>query len=140
MLFASVTRLRLRAFSAFLPFAWHTWRANRQIARAEGCLRSDVRGGPDGIFWTKTVWRDEAAMRAFMASGAHLKAMPKLKHWCDEGSAAHWSQESVELSWAEAEGRLGAARLDIQSAQPLTRARRRFDARQPALTPAHFQP
>lgn len=106
MLFASVTRLRLRAFSAFLPFAWHTWRANRQIARSEGCLRSDVRGGPDGIFWTKTVWRDEAAMRAFMASGAHLKAMPKLKHWCDEGSAAHWSQESAELSWAEAEDRL----------------------------------
>ena len=106
MLFASVTRLRLRAFSAFLPFAWHTWRANRQIARAEGCLSSDVRGGPDGIFWTKTIWRDEAAMRAFMASGAHLKAMPKLKHWCDEGSAAHWIQESVELSWAEAEGRL----------------------------------
>jgi len=45
-------------------------------------------------------------MRAFMASGAHLKAMPKLKDWCDEGSAAHWIQESVELSWAEAEGRL----------------------------------
>jgi hypothetical protein len=99
----SVTRLRLRAFRYFFPFAWHTWRVNKQIAGAEGCLRSDVRGGPDGIFWTKTIWRDEAAMRAFMSSGAHLKAMPKLKHWCDEASAAHWMQESAEVSWADAE-------------------------------------
>ena len=106
MLFVSITRLRLRGFGAFLPFAWHTWRVNRQIARADGCLRSDVRGGPDGIFWTKSLWRDEAAMRAFMASDAHLKAMPKLKHWCDEASAAHWTQESAELSWPEAEGGL----------------------------------
>ena len=106
MVFVSVTRLPLRAYRTFLLFAWQTWWVNRQIARATGCLRSDVRGGPDGIFWTKSLWRDEAAMRAFMASGAHLKAMPKLKHWCDEASAAHWSQESSDLSWTEAEGRL----------------------------------
>jgi hypothetical protein len=104
MVFVSVTRLRIRSFWYLFPFAWWTSRVNKQIKSANGCLRSDVNGGLDKIFWTKTVWRDEAAMRAFMSSGAHLKAMPKLRHWCDEGSAAHWSQESAELTWAEAEG------------------------------------
>ncbi len=106
MFFVSVTRLRLRAFRFFLPLAWHTGKVNRQIARADGCLSSAVRGGPSGIFWTVSVWRDEAAMRAFMASGAHLAAMPKLKHWCDEASAAHWTQETPTVSWADAEGGL----------------------------------
>ncbi len=106
MVFISVTRLRLRAFRFFFPLAWHTGKVNRQIAGADGCLSSKVRGGPSGGFWTVSVWRDEAAMRAFMTSGAHLAAMPKLKHWCDEASAVHWTQESAEMNWADAEGRL----------------------------------
>ncbi len=106
MAHVSITRLRLRSFWFLFPFAWHTSRCNRQIRAAEGCLSIDLRGGPDKIFWTKTVWRDEAAMRAFMASGAHLKAMPKLKHWCDEGSAGHWTQDALDVSWAEAEAGL----------------------------------
>jgi hypothetical protein len=104
MVFVSVTRLRLRSAWFLFPLAWLTSRTNKQIKTADGCLKSDVRGGPDKIFWTKSVWRDEASMRAFMSSGAHLKAMPKLKQWCDEASAAHWSQESPDISWIEAEG------------------------------------
>lgn len=106
MVFISVTRLRLRSAWYLFPLAWLTWRVNAQIRAADGCLGSDVRGGPDKIFWTKSVWRDERAMRAFMASGAHLKAMPKLKHWCDEASATHWMQEAPNVSWAEAEGHM----------------------------------
>jgi quinol monooxygenase YgiN len=106
MVHVSVTRLRLRSFWFLFPFAWHAGRCNRQIRAAEGCLASDVRGGPDRIFWTKSVWRDEAAMRAFMASGAHLRAMPKLKHWCDEASAGHWLQDAASVSWTEAEAGL----------------------------------
>jgi len=104
MIFVSVTRLRLRSAWHLLPLAWRTIRVNKQIKAADGCFKSDVRGGPDKIFWTKSIWRDEASMRAFMSSGAHLKAMPKLKYWCDEASAAHWSQESPDISWIEAEG------------------------------------
>jgi quinol monooxygenase YgiN len=104
VVFVSVTRLRLRSPWHLFALAWDTSRVNRQVKAADGCLRSDVRREPGNIFWTKTLWRDEASMRAFMASGAHLKAMPKLKHWCDEASAAHWSQDSPDVTWAEAEG------------------------------------
>jgi quinol monooxygenase YgiN len=104
MVFVSVTRLRLRSAWYLFPLAWRTFRVNQQIRAADGCLASQVRRGRERIFWTKSVWRDEAAMRAFMSSGAHRTAMPKLKLWCDEASAAHWSQERAEISWAEAEG------------------------------------
>lgn len=106
MVFVSVTRLRLRSFWFLFPLAWWTSRVNAQVRTADGCLDTQVRGGPDRIFWTKTIWRDETAMRAFMASGTHLAAMPKLKHWCDEASATHWTQGEAVVTWAEAEGRL----------------------------------
>ncbi|MGE4062799.1 MAG: putative quinol monooxygenase [Rhodospirillaceae bacterium] len=106
MVHVSITRLRMVSGKYILPLVWHTFLVNRQIKAADGCLSSEVRGGPDRIFWTKSVWRDEAAMRAFMASGAHMRAMPKLKHWCDEASAAHWSQENETVAWAEVKGRM----------------------------------
>lgn len=106
MVHVSITRLRLRSARYALPLIWNTWRVNRQIRSADGCRWSQVRGGRGNIFWTLSVWRDEAAMRAFMTSGAHMKAMPKLKHWCDEASAAHWTQESETVTWAEVEGRM----------------------------------
>ena len=66
-----------------------------------------LRNRPGHVYWTLTVWRDTAAMKAFMTSGAHLKAMPKLLEWCDEAAVSHWQQESEALPrWAEAEEHL----------------------------------
>src|SRR3712207_7769762 len=44
-------------------------------------------------FWTMTVWESEKDMRAYLMSGAHKKAMPKLASWCSEASVAHWRSE-----------------------------------------------
>jgi hypothetical protein len=46
------------------------------------------------------VWRDEAAMRSFMLSGAHHRIMARLLEWCDEVALAHWVQDANEPpSW-----------------------------------------
>lgn len=103
----SITRLRIRAVR-FLPlFFWHTFRSLKQARASDGCLAAAVNNF-DGAFWTITVWHDRAAMRAFLLSGAHRRAMPKLAGWCDEASLAHWDQEVAALPpWGEAAERLG---------------------------------
>lgn len=107
MIFVSLTRLRLRSVR-FLPlFAFHAVRTQRQVSNAPGCLKVALL--PDRIFtfWTMTAWESEAAMRAYMISGAHKRAMPHLMHWCDEASITHWMQEGRALPpWSEADRRM----------------------------------
>jgi hypothetical protein len=61
----------------------------------------------DFVFWTRSVWIDEAGMRSFMRSGAHRRVMPRLAKWCDEAAITHWVQNATEPpSWLEAHRRL----------------------------------
>ena len=54
-----------------------------------------------------TMWDSAESMRAYMTSGAHKAAMPKLLHWCDQASVTHWQQDGDSLpSWEEAEFRI----------------------------------
>ena len=107
--FVSVTRLRLRS-ARFLPaFAVHAVRANAQVRRAPGFRAGALLPDRRLTFWTLTTWDGEAPMRAYMTSGAHRAAMPKLMHWCDEASVAHWTEAAAEPpSWAEAARRMRA--------------------------------
>ena len=109
MAFVSVTRLRLRHWR-FLPvFFWHTIPSFRQARQAKGNLSADVLNDRQWAFWTRSVWVDESAMRAYMTSGAHMKAMPYLMEWCDEAATTHWVQaEATPPDWQEAHRRLGA--------------------------------
>ncbi len=104
----TITRLRLRRGRYQIPFLIRSFLAKRQAERADGGLASTLRFH-QGAYWTMTAWRDAAAARAFMLSGAHRAAMPKLAGWCDEASLASWQQESANLPpWDEAERRLAA--------------------------------
>lgn len=105
--FVSVTRLRLRS-AWFLPrFAWHALGSVRQCRQAHGFLGGSLLPDRKLTFWTMTLWRDQAAMRAYMAGGAHLQAMPKLLDWCDEASVVHWTQDGdAPPGWDEADRRM----------------------------------
>ncbi|MEO5925297.1 MAG: antibiotic biosynthesis monooxygenase [Bryobacteraceae bacterium] len=107
MPFISVTRLRLRSAWHLPRFIWLTIQAQIQVRRSPGYIAADYHRDRNLAFWTKTAWKDEDSMRAFMGSGAHRKAMPVLKEMCDEASGMNWTQESAELpTWQEAHLRL----------------------------------
>ncbi len=106
MAIASVTRVRLRSNWYTLPFVFHALMSVLQARSASGCFAATAtRRGQ--AFWTVTVWRDVEALRAFMMSGAHRKAMPHLVNWCDEASTARfeWTSE-LPPTWEDAEWRM----------------------------------
>ena len=88
----SVTRLRLRHWRFLPPFAWYAVLSGVQARRSAGHRFSRATKDAGLVFWTITVWEQEAAMRYFRNHGAHQKAMPKLAEWCDEGTYVHWVQ------------------------------------------------
>lgn len=103
----SVTRLHLRSARFLFPFIVYSLRAMRQAKRSPGNIVSDARRDTHGGYWTRSVWRDADSMRAFMTSGAHQQAMPKLLDWCDEAALVHWEQQGDALpEWHEAHARL----------------------------------
>ena len=105
----AVTRLRLRSMRFLPQFAWLAFFSNKQVRRAPGHLRSQVLNDARHTFWTLSAWENEATMRAFMTSGAHRRAMPKLREICDEASVVHWLQDAAELpDWPEAHRRMVA--------------------------------
>jgi hypothetical protein len=101
---ASITRLRVRPIRYLPEFLWRALMSVRQARRLDGCLFADVRREVKLVFWTRTLWRDEQAMRAFMTSGAHRAVMPKILDWCDEASLVHWPQDhATPPDWPTAE-------------------------------------
>src|SRR4051812_9245401 len=107
MPFVSVTRLRVRAIRFLPAFFLHTTRTGKQVAAAPGFIDGSLLPDRRWTFWTLTLWDSKESMRSYMTSGAHRAAMPKLMHWCDEASIAHWDQSDVALpSWTNAERRM----------------------------------
>ncbi len=107
MPFISLTRLRIRSIR-FMPFfAVYTTRALNQVRASPGFQRGALLNDKRFTFWTLTAWDSADSMRAYITSSAHKQAMPKLLHWCDEASIAHWQQDTPELpSWDEADRRM----------------------------------
>jgi quinol monooxygenase YgiN len=128
MPFASITRLRLRSIRFVPRFIYDAFRALQQARASDGCLAADVRTIKARVFWTRTLWRDGAAMSAYRASGAHRATMPKLQHWCDEAAVVHWEQERRRCRRG-AKPRRACARRDVSRVcaipPPRTRAARR---------------
>ena len=110
MFFVSITRLRLRALH-FLPgFFLHAMRANAQLRKAPGFQGGALLADRRRTFWTMSIWDSPDSMRAYILSGSHKAAMPRLLNWCDEASLVHWDQPDAQLpSWQEADRRMRQA-------------------------------
>ena len=107
MPFVSVTRLRLRSILVLPAFVPHTMRSLRQVRAAPGFRGGSLLQDRAWAFWTLTAWDDGAAMRAYMTTGDHRTAMPRLAGWCDEASVVHWDQDADALpDWDEADRRM----------------------------------
>ena len=107
MPFVSATRLRVRALRYLPAFSFNALRAARQAKTAPGNLAVSLLADSNFAFWTRTLWNDQDAMRAFMLSSAHRRMMPRLLNWCDEAAVAHWMQDSLKTpSWQEVHGRM----------------------------------
>ena len=108
MAFVSVTRLRIRSLRFLPAFFLYTLRTQRQVQRAPGFHGGSLLPDRRWTFWTLTLWDDQPAMRAYMTSGDHRVAMPKLLHWCDEASVAHWDEATALPDWQTATDRMRA--------------------------------
>ena len=107
MPFVSVTRLRLRSIRFLAAFARHNLRTLAQVKAAPGFRGGSLLADRGWTFWTLTAWDSAEAMRAYMTTGPHRAAMPRLLDWCDEASVAHWDQDGDALpNWTEAEHRM----------------------------------
>jgi len=134
MPFVSVTRLRVRSWRYVPGFLIQSSRAARQAKRTAGSLAVSVLRDADRAFWTRTVWRDEGAMRTFMQSGVHRRVMARLPEWCDEAALAHWVQDASEPpSWTVAHRRLQEEGRRSRVNRP-TEAKRRFEIREPRVS------
>jgi hypothetical protein len=79
------------ALPAAVPYSVHSRGAPGQAGG--GSLVVSVLRDADRAFWTRTVWRDEAAMRSFMQSGVHRRILARLPEWCNEAAVVHWVRE-----------------------------------------------
>lgn len=95
MPFVSITRLRLRSFFYLPSFMVHAMRSGNQVQKAKGFLKGKTLLDKNLTFWTMTLWKDEADMKAYRIADAHKKAMPKLLDWCDEASVVNWQQPGM---------------------------------------------
>ena len=103
MYFVSLTRLRLRSFLFMPGFLFYASRSLEQCKHADGLLDGSLLPDRKLTYWTMTLWCNAAAARGYMATGAHLTAMPKLMRWCDEASVVHWTTNDTALpSWEAA--------------------------------------
>lgn len=103
----SVTRARIRRLWHLPAFALTTMPTFNQARRSAGFLGGSVCPGARFAFWTLTVWESEAAMRAYMLSGAHRASMPEFATWCDEASVVHWEQADNAIpTWSTAAERM----------------------------------
>jgi hypothetical protein len=140
MPFVSITRVRVRSWRYVPSFLLHSAGALLQAKFAPGNLSASVLADAHFAFWSRTIWSEEAATRAFMHSGVHRRLMPRLLDWCDEAAVAHWiTDDTRPPSWSEAHRRLQREGRPSKVRFP-SEAQRRFEIPPPRGHGLHTSP
>ena len=127
----SITRLRVRSWRYLPAFFVAALRSASQARRAKDNLAVTILREAHNTFWTRSIWANEGAMKAFMVSGVHRTVMPRLLNWCDEASVARWTQDSDQQpTWDEVHLRMQSDGRSSRVNYP-SEAHRRFQI--PAL-------
>ncbi|MEM1432111.1 MAG: hypothetical protein AAGG09_21855 [Pseudomonadota bacterium] len=84
-MYVSITGLRLHHPLKAPRFWWHAVRAMAQAQADPGCRQVDARK-IDGVHHTRSLWESEAAMRAYLTRGAHLRAMKQFRRIATGGT------------------------------------------------------
>ena len=129
----SITRLRVRSWRYLLPFLFYAMRSSRQAKVAEGNLAASLLRDAHNVYWTRTVWTTEEAMKSFMLTGSHRQVMSHLLEWCDEAAVVHWTQESNrQPDWQEAHRRIQQEGRRSKVNRP-SRAQENYEIPKPAV-------
>ncbi|MGY2735916.1 hypothetical protein [Sphingomonas sp. UYP23] len=97
-MYVSITGLKPKNLFQVPRFWWHAIRSMQQAQRAAGNLSVEART-IDGTHHTMSLWQDRAAMRAYLAAGAHLDAMRPSR---SIGTGAVYGYESdAAPTWAD---------------------------------------
>jgi hypothetical protein len=74
MPYISITGLKLKSMRYTISFWWHAIGSMNQARAAQGNISADAKT-INGVHHTVSVWIDEQAMRTYLVTGPHLKAM-----------------------------------------------------------------
>ena len=98
-MYISITGLRLTSALHAPSFWWHATRAMKQAQGADGNIHTSART-IDGVHHTLSAWQDAQAMAAFVASGAHGRAMTVFPKIASGGTVGYLSERIPD--WDEA--------------------------------------
>src|SRR5207302_11284644 len=89
------------------PFLKTSFQVSRTARISQGNVRTRLLGFPPLLtFFTLTVWESEDAMRAFVTTPEHRKAMAHIDDWASAGEFVQFSATTAKVGWRAARGQL----------------------------------
>lgn len=98
-MYITATQIKIKSITAYFRFFLRVAEIRKQLASAEGVIFVKFSG-----LHTLTGWQNEAYMKAFRNSGAHLEAMKNIKN-IGNAKSVSW-QADAEPEWHEAKTKL----------------------------------
>ena len=95
---ALLSYLPLKSYWRMPPFFLYTAQVAKQLASAQGLLGYSVLAHLlSKRFWTLSVWKDEAALRAFVQHPPHIRIMAALTPHMDKTEFVRWTVKGSQL-------------------------------------------